>query len=168
MARPVLRQRLRHALAGIVWAATMSAVSFSHASDNAAAPQIAAEFLDGQPYSLSTSKGSVTLVSVWSPESLASRKSIGELQRFASAYHARVNTLAVSTLKDADALRAFVAKRALTVPVAILADHNLGALPERHLPLVYVFDHDGKLRASSRGMFAVRHLERMVEPLLPH
>lgn len=129
--------------------------------------QLQAEMLDGSPYSLADSRGSITLLSVWSPDSLASRKCIGELQRFYSTYRGRgVATIAVSTPTDADALRQFVAKRNLTLPVALLGNNNLGSLPEHHLPIVYVFDRDGKLQATRAGMFSMRNLERLVAPLI--
>lgn len=129
--------------------------------------QLQAEMLDGAPYSLADSRGSVTVVSVWSPDSLASRKCIGELQRFSSSYRERgVATIAVSTLTDPDVLRQFVAKRNLTVPVALLGNNTLGPLPEQNLPIVYVFDRDGKLQATRAGMFSMRSLERLVAPLV--
>jgi len=128
---------------------------------------VEAEMLDGGHYLLGPREGGVTLISVWSPDSLSSRKCIGELERFADAYASRgVYTLAASTLDDKDALRAFVAKRKLTVPVAVLGKHDLGKQEELHLPLVYVFDAKGQLRAAHAGLFSLRVLEGMVVPLL--
>lgn len=123
--------------------------------------------LDGSHYSLADSRGSVAVLAIWSPDSLASRKCMWELQRFASAYQTRgVTTVAASTLDDVDALRQFVAKRNLSLPVAILGNNNLGRLPEQNMPFVYVFDRDGRLRASRAGMFSLGVLERMVAPLV--
>lgn len=129
--------------------------------------RVEAEMLDGSHFSLGPREGGVTLISVWSPESLSSRKCIGELQRFASAYASRgVYTLAASALKDKDALREFIAKYKLSVPVAVLGEHDLGRQEELHLPLVYVFDAKGQLRAAHAGLFSLSVLERMVVPLL--
>ena len=123
--------------------------------------------LDGSPYSLADSRGSIAVLAIWSPDSLASRKCMWELQRFASAYQTRgVTTVAASTLDDVSALRQFVTKRNLSLPVAILGNNNLGPLPEQNMPFVYVFDGDGRLRASRAGMFSLRVLERMVAPLV--
>ena len=130
--------------------------------------RVEAEMLDGSPYSLAGREDKITLLSAWSPESLSSRKSIWELQRFASAYESRgIYTLAVSTLNDKSALRGFIAKRKLSLPVAILGKHDLGRLDELRLPLVYVFDSKGQLLATHAGLFSMAVLERLVAPLLP-
>lgn len=131
------------------------------------APALHADLLDGSRYALADSRGTVTLLAFWSPQSLASRKSIGELNRFATAYQTRgVNTIAVSTTANAQALRDFVAQRGLSVPVAMLSEHNLGSLPEYRLPIVYVFDRDGRIHARHEGLYSHRILERLVLPLL--
>jgi cytochrome c biogenesis protein CcmG/thiol:disulfide interchange protein DsbE len=131
------------------------------------APAVEAEMLDGSAYSLAAHKGEITLISVWSPESLSSRKCIGELQRFAANYAARgVSTLAASTLDEKVALRQFVAERKLSMPVAVLGDHDLGKLDEWKLPIVFVFDRNGELRGTHAGLFSMAVLERMVAPLL--
>jgi hypothetical protein len=130
--------------------------------------RIEAEMMDGSPYSLADRQGGITLISIWSPESLSSRKCIWELQRFTSTYESRgVYTLAVSTLNDKNALSDFIVKRKLSLPVAILGNHDLGTLDELRLPLVYVFDRTGQLRATHAGLFSMRVLERLVAPLLP-
>lgn len=157
-----IRRRLALALFVLLPVAPMAA-----AEQPAASPRLEAEMLDGRPFSLADHRGAITLVSVWSPESLSSRKCIWELERFAAAYESRgVYTLAASTLDDKAALRAFIAKRKLAVPVAVLGQHELGAQDEMRLPLVYVFDRDGQLRATHAGLFAMRVLESMVVPLL--
>lgn len=131
------------------------------------APEVQADMLDGSRYSLADSRGTVALLAIWSPQSLASRKSIGELERFAKAYQSRgVNTLAISTGTDAAALREFLTQRGLSLPVAILGEHNLGRLPEHRLPIVYVFDSNGHVHARHDGLYSMRILERMVAPLL--
>lgn len=130
--------------------------------------RVEAEMLDGSPYSLAGREGGLTLLSVWSPESLSSRKCIWELQRFASAYESRgIYTLAASTLNDKSALREFIAKRKLSLPVAILGKHDLGRMDEQRMPLVYVFDSKGQLLATHAGLFSMAVLERLVAPLLP-
>lgn len=130
-------------------------------------PEVQAAMLDGSPYSLAGNRGAVTLLALWSPQSLASRKSIAELDRFAAAYRSRgVNTIAIATTSDAQALRAFVSGRGLSVPVAMLGEHNLGKLPEHRLPVIYAFDRGGHVHARHDGLYSFRILERMVAPLL--
>jgi len=127
--------------------------------------QVEALLLDGSRYSLAENRSAVTVLSVFSPESLASRKCIWELQRFASAYETRgVETLAISTTQDADELRQFVKKRKLSLPVGMLGNNNLGKIDEIRMPLVYVFDRDGKLQVTHSGLFSYGVLERLVSP----
>jgi hypothetical protein len=144
-------------------ALALAALPLAVAAQGMTPVRIETEMLDGSTYSLADSRGNITLISVWSPESLSSRKCIWELQRFASAYESRgVRTIAVSTLNDKDALREFVAKRQLGLPVASLGKHDLGPLDEQRLPLVYVFDRDGRLQATHAGLFSLRVLEQLV------
>jgi peroxiredoxin len=151
----------------LTWFALLLTLPLATAGQPGETPDIEAEMLDGTYYSLSDHKGEITLISVWSPESLSSRKCIGELQRFAASYASRgVHTLAASTLDDKTALSQFIVKRHLSLPVAILGKHDLGKLDDWKLPIVYVFDRDGKLRATHAGLFSMALLERMVEPLL--
>lgn len=126
-----------------------------------------AEMLDGSRYSLADHHGKISVLVMWSPDSLASRKSMGEVDRFFAAYQSRdVTTLAVSTLRDAEVLRQFSAKRQLQVPLAMLGDNDLGPLKEQQLPVVYVFDRDGKFHAAHVGLLSYRALERLVAPLI--
>lgn len=137
------------------------------AADQAAPLRVEAEMLDGSRYALDDSRGSITLLSFWSPDSLASRKCIAELQRFHAAYENRgVKVLAISTTNDPALLRAFTAKRKLSLPVAMLGEHNLGAIPEDQLPIVLVLDRDGKVVASRAGLFSYRMLEVLAVPPL--
>lgn len=146
------------------------AVALPATASDAALPapmQVHADMLDGGRYSLAGSRGTIALLVIWSPDSLASRKSMGELERFAGAYRDRgVGSIAVSTLRDAEALRQFAARRNLTVPLAMLGENDLGPLPEQRLPVVYVFDRDGSFRGMHAGLFSYRTLERLVEPLM--
>jgi hypothetical protein len=163
MALTSVRRRL-----ALVLFALLPALPLAAADQQAKPLRVEAEMLDGSPYSLASREGGITLLSVWSPESLSSRKCIWELQRFASAYESRgVYTLAASTLNDKNALRGFIAKRKLSLPVAILGKHDLGRMDELRLPLVYVFDSKGQLLATHAGLFSMAVLERLVAPLLP-
>lgn len=123
--------------------------------------------LDGSRYSLEDSRGSITLLSFWSPDSLASRKCLGELQRFHATYESRgVKVVAISTLNDAAMLRTFAAKRKLNLPLAMLGENNVGPLPEHLLPIVLVLDRDGKVVASRAGLYSYRMLEVLAVPPL--
>ena len=160
---PIL-SRLRTTAAALVTGLFLTAAI---AADQPAPLRVNAEMLDGSRFSLEDGRGSITLLSLWSPDSLASRKCLGELQRFHAAYESRgVKVVAISTVTDAPTLRAFTAKRKLNLPVAMLGEHNIGPLPEHQLPIVLVFDRDGNLVASRAGLFSYRMLEVLAVPPL--
>lgn len=151
-----------------ILALVLIALTFGTAANgNAASQRVEADMLDGSHYVLGAAESGLTLLSFWSPDSLASRKCIWELQRFASAFESRgVRTIAVSTMNDAGAVRGFVEQRKLSLQVGLLAGHDLGTLDENDMPLVHVYDRDGKLLAVRRGMFSYASLERLVQPFM--
>ena len=120
-----------------------------------APPILEAQRLDGSRYALTDSRGIVTVVVVWSPESLASRKSLGELQRFTTLHpQGEVKVIAVSTLDAPAQLRHFANERQLALPLAIIGKTNLGPFPEPILPQVFVFDRNASCTARTAGCSA--------------
>ncbi|MFC5299774.1 TlpA family protein disulfide reductase [Azospira restricta] len=152
----------------VLFAALALLTAASAAADAPATlPPLQAETLAGERLAPAVAPGAVTVLFLWSPDSLAARKSVGELQRFDAAFRARgVRTLAISTLRDAERLRAYAAEQRLDFPQLILGEHGLGPLPNERLPRLYVLDRDGRVRAAHAGLFRLRDLERAVEPLL--
>lgn len=131
------------------------------------AARLDAELLDGGRYSLDEQRGKVTVIVFFAPSSLASRKSMGELQRFHADFSARgVKLIAVSTDEDRDALKAFVAQRRIEFPVALAASDDFGRKEAQRLPIVFVLARDGEVAARRAGLFNYRALARSVEPLL--
>lgn len=140
---------------------------FAVCGEQAVHPVLEAQRLDGSSYSLNDGRGQVTVVVLWSPESLASRKSLGELQRFTALGQQRdVSVIAISTSGDAERLRHFANERQLVLPLGIIENSNLGPFPEHTLPQIQVFDRNGKLHGVHRGLFRLRTLEELVAPLL--
>lgn len=134
--------------------------------DLAARPLLEAKRLDGSRYALRESQGGISLLVIWSPDSLASRKSLGELERFVAVNPPPAMTvLAVSTLDDATQLRAFARARQLTLPLAILEHTNLGPFPEAGMPYILVIDHHGAVRGAHRGLFRLQTLEALTANL---
>ncbi len=136
------------------------------AADATAKPaRLVASGSDGRPVSLADGSGRTALVVFWSPESLASRKSMHELQRFAAATENKeIFLLAVSTSLDRDKLQAFMAERKLSFPYALRGEDDLGAIDEQRLPLVLVFDAEGRLLRQHSGMFHQKTLRRLINP----
>lgn len=134
--------------------------------DADALPVLEVQRLDGSRQALSDSRGVVTLVVIWSPGSLASRKSLGELQRFTARHPpGEINVIAAATQGDAAQLRQFASERKLDLPLSIVGVTNLGPFPEATLPQLLVIDRDGTLLASHRGLFRLQTLEQLVAPL---
>lgn len=128
-------------------------------------PSLQAQKLDGSRYELSDSHGSLTVVVIWSPDSLASRKSLGELERFMARHQTpEISVIAVSTLDDVAKLRDFAKERQLAFPLAVLVQSNLGPFADPGLPYVLVFDRDGLLQGAHSGLFRLQTLEKLVAP----
>jgi hypothetical protein len=134
------------------------------AADGAAGPSyLTAYRLDGQPVSLADGRGRISLVVFWSPESLPSRKSLSELQRFIkSGDEQKIFTLAISTMQDAEALKVFIASRALDLPVAIRGEDDFGPMNDWRLPRLYVFAGDGRFLRGHAGLFNMKTLGELV------
>lgn len=157
--------RITFAKGLLVALATVSFVAIG-GDELGAPPQLEAIRLDGSRYELNDSRGSVAIVVIWSPDSLTSRKSLGELQRFTAKHPAReINVIAVSTLDDLAKLRHFANERQLSLPLASIGRTNLGPFAEPSLPYILVFDRNGQLHGSHRGLFRMQTLERLVAPL---
>lgn len=139
------------------------------AADAAAKPaRLVASGSDGRPVSLADGRGRTALIIFWSPESLASRKSLHELQRFAAATENKdLFLLAVSTSPDRDKLQAFMTERKLSFPYAMRGEDDFGAIDEQHLPLVLVLDAEGRLLRQHAGMFHQKMLRRLIAPETP-
>ena len=136
------------------------------AADDAAAPShLSAQRLDGRPVSLADGKGRTALVIFWSPESLASRKSLPELQRFIDeGDRSQLFILAVSTSGEPKKLESFLAGRALNLPVALRGADDFGAQTEWQLPIVYVFDAAGRFVHRRAGLFNAKVLRALAVP----
>lgn len=129
---------------------------------------LVAQRTDGSPVSLAEGRGRTALVVFWSPESLASRKSLPELQRFADSPEGKsIFVLAVSTLRDPATVRAFMAIRELNLPGGVRDDDDFGPLDERQLPLIYVFDAEGRLLRQHAGLFNLKTLRRLIDSATP-
>ncbi len=127
--------------------------------------QLTATLPDGGSVSLDDAKGRRTLLVLWSPASLAWRKSMGWLERFAASPEAAaVFLLAVSVDADAASLRDFMAARGAKLPVILRGSDNLGVLEDHRLPLLLVIDAEGRLLRHHIGMFNSKTLRELLDP----
>lgn len=133
------------------------------ADDVLAPSRLSAQRLDGQPVSLADGKGRTSLLIFWSPESLASRKSLPELQRFIDeSDHKQLFILAVSTSGELKSLESFLAGRALVIPAALRGDDDFGTQAEWQLPIAYVFDDAGRFVRRRAGLFNAKILRSLI------
>jgi len=138
----------------------------AEAGEQSSPSRLEATLLDGTPFSLAAQRGTMTLLVLWSPDSLPSRKSLGELQRFhAASDAAKVRTVAVSTVADQERVRHYVVQQQFTFSVALLGDHDFGPVSEQRLPVLYVFDQYGVLLAQRAGLFRLRDITQGMEAL---
>lgn len=127
--------------------------------------RLMATVADGNRVSLDDARGRRALLVLWSPASLAWRKSMGELERFAATPEgAAVYLLAVSIDGDASSLREFMVARGATLPIALRGEDNLGTIEEHRLPLLLVVDAEGRLLRQHTGMFTARMLRELLDP----
>ena len=127
--------------------------------------RLVATMPDGSRVSLGDAKGRRSLVVLWSPASLAWRKSMGEFERFAASPEgAAVYLLAVGVDGDAASLREFMAARGARFSFALRGEDNLGPLEEHRLPLLLVIDAEGRLLRQHTGMFTARMLRDLLDP----
>lgn len=143
----------------------VNAASAATADAVAKPARLIASGSDGRPVSLADGRGRTALVIYWSPESLASRKSMHELQRFAAAAENKdLFLLAVSTSLDREKVQAFMTERKLNFPYALRGEDDLGAIDELRLPIVLVFDGAGRLLQQHTGIFHQKMLRRLIDP----
>lgn len=127
--------------------------------------RLTATRLDGSRVSLDEARGRRALLVLWSPDSLAWRKSMGEFERFAASPEAaNVFVLAISTNTDATGIRNFMAARKAGFPVALRGEDNLGRFDDDKLPVVLVIDREGRLLRHHAGMFISRNLRDLLAP----
>lgn len=127
--------------------------------------QLTAKALDGGSVGLGAATGRRTLLLLWSPESLASRKSLGEIQRFAASPAAdRVLLLTLSLGSDAASLRQLMTARQLSFPVALRGDDNLGEISDERLPIALLIDAEGRLLKQRSGLLNLKVLRELLEP----
>lgn len=135
------------------------------------APKLIVKQLNGQTFNLASQKGYVTIIDVWATWCKPCRKEMPILDAFYRQYHSKgVEVLGLSDdrSRDIDNVRKVMTQ--FSFPAAVLAnakESNFGR--PRVVPMTYVFDRSGILRATlwpGGTRVTEEHLEKVVKPLL--
>lgn len=146
----------------------LAAAGSAHAGEAAAGTRLSAcdiRTLAGSRIEFPAAPGLATVIVLWSPASLAARKSISELDRFHAEHGDRVRIVAATPADDEALLHTFLRENRLRVPVGLAHGPALRPPADAQLPMLYFFDAHGELRITRSGLFRYKTLERGVEAL---
>ena len=114
------------------------------------APDFELEDLEGGLVRLSDQRGAVVVLCFWATWSQASHKTLARLTRLSWDWGEDILFLTVATDPDPAAVRQFMARRGLRLPVLLNrgTDRRFGIAG---LPMVYVIDAQGQIHFTHRG-----------------
>jgi len=135
------------------------------------APALIVKQLDGKTFNLAAQRGRVALVDVWATWCGPCREEMPILNAFYKKFHAQgVDLLGLSDDNPRDLDNARQVMKQFNYPAALLdtAEQNGFGRP-RMVPMTYVFDRQGILRAElwpGGTLVTERNLEKAIKPLL--
>ncbi len=136
-------------------------------------PVLAVTTLAGEEFDLKRLRGHVVVLHYWATWCVPCLKEMPELESFYDHYRARgVEVLALSQdrTRDLDEVHNMMRHMKMTYPVAMAHNVSRSSLGEqRALPVTYVIDRDGAIRAQIRPdtqALTEEALARIVDPLL--
>jgi len=164
--------KLRGALALLVFAFAWPPL-VSAKEEHTGAPSLTVVTLDGKNFDLAAERGHVVLVHFWATWCAPCIKEMPALEAFYERYRARgVEVIAMSEdrTRDLDEVHHMMHHMNMQYPVAMAhkANHNSFGDPAT-LPVTYVLDANGKVRAEMRPdtqPVTEENLARIVDPLL--
>lgn len=151
--------------------ALIAASAFAAPEPGDPAPALTVTQLDGKPFDLNALKGHVVVLNLWATWCEPCRKEMPALDGFYKKYHDRGVVVFGLSEDDTDAaaeVRATMA--AFSYPAALARGaHDNGFHMPRALPLTYIIDATGVIRATlwpGGTQVTEENLEKAVEPLL--
>jgi len=136
-----------------------------------AAPALVIQQLDGQVFDLAALKGKVVLIDFWASWCPPCRAEMAVLDALYRRYHSQgLEMIGVSTDRPRDRAEVQKAMQSFGYPAALLNDAKVNGFgPVTALPLLFVIDPDGVLRARitpDPTPITEESLTGMVRPLL--
>lgn len=162
----------RWALSVIVFAVAICPAVHAAPTIGQPAPKLAVTELDGTAFNLADLRGHVVILNMWATWCGPCRLEMPALDAFYRQYHARgVEMIGLSADRPRDRGEVTKAMAAFTYPAAMLNDaHPNGFGTPNILPMTYVIDADGIVRAQMRPSetpITAQSLADVVGPLLP-
>ena len=155
-------------LAGVVAQASFAAVPAAKSLVNKRAPEIARNDLKGAHIDLRSLRGKVILLNFWATWCAPCQLEIPEFSKWQQQYGAQgFQVVGISMDDEAAPVRKLLAKLKPTYPVA-MGDAKLG---EQYggvmgLPLSYLIDRDGVIRARFQGETDLKMIEKQINAML--
>lgn len=155
-------------LAGVVAQASFAAVPAAKSLVNKRAPEIARTDLKGAHVDLRSLRGKVVLLNFWATWCAPCQLEIPEFSKWQQQYGAQgFQVVGISMDDEAAPVRKLLAKLKPTYPVA-MGDAKLG---EQYggvmgLPLSYLIDRNGVVRARFQGETDLKTIEKQLNAML--
>jgi len=125
--------------------------------------------LNGEPVSLSDSKGKITIVNFWATWCPPCREEMPHMQSFYEKHHEEVEILAVNVTNMDDgrpAIEQFVQEHELTFPILLDESGEVGLTYEiMTLPTSYILDAEGRVFQKIIGAMDEQVMNELVEAL---
>ncbi|MEK4080123.1 TlpA disulfide reductase family protein [Solibacillus sp. FSL W7-1436] len=125
--------------------------------------------LNGEPVSLSDSKGKITIVNFWATWCPPCREEMPHMQSFYEKHHEEVEILAVNVKNMDDgrpAIEQFVQEHELTFPILLDESGEVGLTYEiMTLPTSYILDAEGRVFQKIIGAMDEQVMNELVEAL---
>jgi cytochrome c biogenesis protein CcmG/thiol:disulfide interchange protein DsbE len=140
----------------------------SSVSQGKAAPDFVLKDLTGHLVRLSDLRGQVVLINLWATWCPPCRAEIPDLAAVYQAYHAEgFVILGVDDQESKETVSEFLAKSPLPYPVLLDPDSRVArAYGVSYLPMSFLIDRRGMLRAALPGQNSRAKLENAITPLL--
>jgi peroxiredoxin len=170
--RPAIKQTLHTAIRGLFLACLLGVVALPTFAAtpivHGKAPEFARKDLNGKSLDLKSFRGKVVLLNFWATWCAPCQIEMPTFAAWQQQYGAQgLQVIGISMDDETAPVRRTVARLKLNYPVA-MGDAKLGELygGVLGLPLTYLIDRNGKIRARFQGEVDPKTIEKILKPLL--